>query len=380
MAALEDDVSCTYDLSEKKDGETIISFRGRMDMETSSRLLKDLKTDLRKKNLGSLFIDLGQVSYFDDFGALVLFELKDEVIARKGKLELFEPPDPIKKVLTMVNFYSPERCALKEKKKRDNIFERLGGETIAIINNIRCMISFLGSIFLSFSHAIKHPLSFRTNDSITFMEKIGVNALPIVGLISFLLGSVIAFMSSLQLEQFGANIFVASLVAIAMVSELGPIMTAIVVAGRSGSAIAAEIGTMKISEEIDALVTMGFDPTLFLAAPRIVASLVVVPLLTLFSGIFGIAGGLVVGVLMLDLTATSYISQTMETLTLFEVMWGMGKSIVFALLIAWVGCLRGFQTKGGADAVGNAATSSVVTSIFLIILFDSMFAVIRSYL
>jgi phospholipid/cholesterol/gamma-HCH transport system permease protein len=165
-----------------------------------------------------------------------------------------------------------------------------------------------------------------------------------------------------------------------MVSELGPIMTAIVVAGRSGSAFAAEIGTMKISEEIDALFVMGFDPTLFLAVPRILASILVVPLLTLFSNIFAIAGGLVVGVLILDLTMSSYMTQTIKVLTLFEVVWGMSKSAVFAVIISWVGCLRGFQTRGGADAVGNAATSAVVSSIFLIILFDSMFAVGRSYL
>jgi phospholipid/cholesterol/gamma-HCH transport system permease protein len=164
-----------------------------------------------------------------------------------------------------------------------------------------------------------------------------------------------------------------------VVSELGPIMTAIVVAGRSGSAFAAEIGSMQISEEIDALFVMGFQPTLFLAAPRIVAAMIVVPLLTLFADIFAIAGGLVVGVTMLDLTPHSYIAQTMKTLTLFEVMWGLMKSAVFAALVSWVGCLRGFQARGGADGVGSAVTSAVVTAIFLIILFDSVFAVIRSY-
>ncbi|MEA3280449.1 MAG: ABC transporter permease, partial [Thermodesulfobacteriota bacterium] len=199
------------------------------------------------------------------------------------------------------------------------------------------------------------------------------------GLISFLLGLIMAFVSSIQLQDFGANIYVASLVALVMVSELGPIMTAIVVAGRSGSAFAAEIGSMKISEEIDALYTMGFDPTLFLAVPRIVASIIVVPILTLFSDIFAVAGGLVVGVLMLDLTPTSYMSQTLETLTLFDVSWGMLKSSIFAVLIASVGCLRGFQAGGGAASVGNAATSAVVSGIFLVILFDSIFAVIRCY-
>jgi phospholipid/cholesterol/gamma-HCH transport system permease protein len=185
-------------------------------------------------------------------------------------------------------------------------------------------------------------------------------------------------MSSLQLRQFGADIYVASLVALAMVSELGPIMTAIVVAGRSGSAFAAEIGTMQISEEIDALFSMGLNPTLFLVVPRIIALVIVVPLLTLFSDLFAIAGGLVVGVFMLDLSASSYIAQTIEALTLFEVVWGVVKSLVFAVLIAWVSCLIGFRTKGGATGVGNSATSAVVSSMFLIILFDSIFAVIRS--
>jgi len=199
-----------------------------------------------------------------------------------------------------------------------------------------------------------------------------------VCLLGFLLVRVIAFMSSLQLEQFGANAFVASLVSIGMVSELGPIITAIVVAGRSGSAFAAEIGTMKISEEIDALVTLGLDPTLFLVVPRMIAAVIVVPLLTLFADVFAIAGGLFVGVFMLDLTVGTYMTQTIKVLTLFELCWGSSKSVVFALLIAWIGCLRGFQTRGGADAVGNSATSAVVSSIFLIILFDSFFAVLRS--
>ena len=211
------------------------------------------------------------------------------------------------------------------------------------------------------------------------MQGTGVDALPLVGLISFLLGLIIAFMSSVQLEQFGANIYVASLVSLSMTRELGPIMTAIIVAGRSGSAFAAEIGTMKISEEVDALFTMGFDPTRFLVVPKIIASIIVVPLLTLFSGLFGILGGLVVGISMLDLTANAYITQTIETLDLFDVFWGFMKSGVFALLIAWVGCLRGFQVRGGAASVGQATTSAVVSSIFLIIVSNSIFSVMLRY-
>ena len=269
--------------------------------------------------------------------------------------------------------------AALQKMQPSNILVNIGELSIKRLFNVRYMLSFLGSVILSLANVFAHPRSLRIADTLSIMEKTGVNAVPIVGLISFLLGLVIAFMSSLQLEQFGANIYVASLVAIAMVSELGPIMTAIVVAGRTGSAFAAEIGTMRISEEIDALYLMGFAPTLFLAVPRIIASIIVVPLLTLFSDLFGILGGLVVGVFVLDLTFSAFITQTLKALSLFEVMWGLSKSVIFAGTIGWIGCLRGFQTRGGADAVGNAATSAVVTSIFLIILIDSVFAITRAY-
>jgi phospholipid/cholesterol/gamma-HCH transport system permease protein len=156
-------------------------------------------------------------------------------------------------------------------------------------------------------------------------------------------------------------------------------MTAIIVAGRSGSAFAAEIGTMKISDEVDALFTMGFEPTRFLVVPKVIASVITVPILVLFSDLFAIFGGLVVGVFMLDLTTNAYIAQTLKTLTLFDVFWGFLKAAVFALLIAGIGCLRGFQVRGGAAEVGKATTSAVVSSIFLIILADAVFAVILRY-
>ncbi|MGD8389607.1 MAG: ABC transporter permease, partial [Desulfobacteraceae bacterium] len=186
-------------------------------------------------------------------------------------------------------------------------------------------------------------------------------------------------MSSVQLKQFGADIYVASLVSVAMVRELGPVMTAIIVAGRSGSSFAAEIGTMKVSEEVDALFTMGFDPTRFLVVPKMIASAVMVPFLTLFADLFAILGGMMVGVLMLDLTPNAYLTETVRFLELRDLVWSFVKSASFALLIAWIGCLRGFQVRGGADSVGRATTSAVVSSLFLIILADSMFAVIRVY-
>jgi len=194
------------------------------------------------------------------------------------------------------------------------------------------------------------------------------------------MGLIIAFMSSLQLKQFGANMYVASLVAIAMVRELGPIITAILVAGRSGSAIAAEIGAMKVNEEVDALVTMGFNPIRFLAIPKVVAAAAVVPLLTFFSDLFAIVGGMAVGVFGLGLTIGTYTSLTAWALTVFDVVAAAVKSLVFGVLVAGMGCQRGFSVRGGAEAVGNATTSAVVAGLFLIIVTDSVFAVALNYI
>ncbi len=380
MAKLEQLSSGSYEISIKEKGKISICLIGRIDVETTPTILEKLLPEVKSHSFQSVIIDLHHVSYFDDFGALVVSELKKIALADSAKFSIINARSKTKEILSIVNFDTDEKIISLTKKDSSNFIINSGEVTLQTLFNIRYMISFLGSVIISFGHIILNPKFLRLNDTISCMEKTGVNAIPIVALISFLLGSVMAFMSSLQLEQFGANIFVASLVSIAMVSELGPIMTAIVVAGRSGSAFAAEIGTMKISEEVDALFIMGFAPTVFLAVPRMLALIIVLPLLTLFSDIFAIAGGLLVGITLLDLTTSSYIAQTLKTLTLFEVVWGMSKSVVFAALIAWIGCLKGFQTKGGSDSVGNSATSAVVSSIFLIILFDSIFAVARSFL
>lgn len=241
-------------------------------------------------------------------------------------------------------------------------------------------VTFLGETFAVTGASLLRPASIRWGDVLSTMRRAGADGFPIVALISFLMGLIIAFMSSLQLRQFGADIYVADLVAIAIVRELAPIMTAILVAGRSGSAFAAEIGTMRVNEEVDALAVMGFDPMRFLVVPKVLAMVVVVPLLTAYADLFGILGGMSVGVLGLDLTASTWLRETQKVLSTFAVATSLGKTVVFALLVSAVGCQRGFRVRGGADAVGEAATSSVVTSIFLIVVTDSLFAVALQYL
>ena len=371
--------TCHYEVLEDENGSITINLQGRMDASNAGQLIKAVKSRMGNLSPTALTVNLEKVTYLDDFGALVLVELKNSMHGAQNAFCLTNAPDNVSSVLSTLNFDHLEQRAPLSPKPRPNMFLRLGDAVFQHASDLRFIFSFIGSVCLAIFYVIRHPKSLRANDTLSAMEKVGVDALPIVCLISFLLGLIMAFMSSVQLRQFGANIYVASLVGLAMVRELGPIMTAIIVAGRSGSAFAAEIGTMKISEEVDALFTMGFDPTQFLVLPRLVASLITVPILTLFSNIFAILGGLVVGVSMLDLTTNAYITQTIKTLTVFDVLLGFIKSGVFALVITLVGCLRGFQVRGGAAAVGQATTSAVVSSIFLIILSDSVFAVILRY-
>jgi len=376
MSNSEDLQSCRYEVSHGDDGAVTLHIRGRMDAATAAETIAGIKSILQPPLPPALTVDLEKVTYLDDFGALVLVELKNLMAGQKSQLYLKNADQRVKEILSILKYDALGEPDAFTRKPPPNMFIRLGEGVFGQAAGLNFIFTFIGSVCLSLIHVCLHPWSLRTDDTFSSMKKVGVDALPVVGLISFLLGLIMAFMSSVQLQQFGANIYVASLVSLAMVRELGPIMTAIIVAGRSGSAFAAEIGTMKISDEVDALFTMGFDPTRFLVIPKIVASVITVPILTLFSDLFAILGGLVVGVFMLDLTANAYMAQTLKTLTLFDVFWGFLKAAAFALLIAGIGCLRGFQVRGGAAEVGRATTSAVVTSIFLIILADAVFAVI----
>jgi len=206
-------------------------------------------------------------------------------------------------------------------------------------------------------------------------EQVGVNALPIVGLISFLIGIIIAFQSAVPMQQYGAEIFVADLVGLSILRELGPLMTAILLAGRSGAAFAAEIGTMKVNEELNALTTMGLDPVRFLVITRILAAVLMVPLLTLFANMLGILGGALT-MISFNIPVLSFLREIDSLVDIKDLAAGMAKTPVFAILIAGVGCLRGLQTGTGASAVGISATRAVVSGIILLVVVDGIYAFI----
>ena len=369
----------TIHVQEERAGEVLLSLSGRIDVENLDLFTSETDAMMNQMTPSKLLVDLSNLEYLDSAGALGLLQLEDRAKAKSISLQFVNVTEEAKRIMGLI---SREALSMKPlvSEKKSNVIEQIGEGSLRLFNDFISIMTFLGDLLTAVGRSFFHPRAIRREDVLFYMKRVGVEGLPIVGLISFLLGLIIAFMSSLQLKQVGANIYVASLVGVAMVSELGPIMTAILVAGRSGSAFAAEIGTMEVNEEVDALMTMGFDPTLFLAVPKVLAAMVAVPILTLYSDLFGIGGGLVVGVLGLDLTVYTYVQETMKVISVTSIFRSLLKSVVFAVLIAGIGCQRGFQVRGGAQAVGSATTSAVVAGIFLVVVIDSAFAIIFNYI
>ena len=254
--------------------------------------------------------------------------------------------------------------------------EALGGGVVSAGEASRTFLQLTADTTFAVFGALVRPKALRLPALVEQAIHIGSQALPIVGLISFLVGLTVAFQSAYQLRQFGAAVFVANLTAVGMVREMGPLMTAILVAGRSGSSIAAEIGTMQISEEVDALTVMGIDPIGYLAVPRLLAIALTMPLLTVLADLAGILGGFVVGIGYLDLAWNSYAQATVDSLVAWDLISGLIKSVAFAFGIGLIGLYYGFAVRGGAGEVGRTTTASVVASIFYIILADCLFSVV----
>ncbi len=312
-------------------------------------------------------VDVSKVTYFDAAGLALLFELE------KGKSARIEGLNADAERL-LAPFAGDALPALAPpERKPEPLPIEVGRVGAGLLDDLREQLVFTGRVAVVLLAAIAHPRRIRWATMWTTVEKAGVNAIVIVGMIGFLTGMIMAFQSSAPLRQFGVDIFVVNLVALAMLRELGGIMTAIVLAGRSGSAFAAEIGTMKVNQELDALETMGLDPVRFLVAPKVIAGVIVTPVLTIYANVVGIAGGLLVVVMFGHPWAAVY-NQLVSAVSVNDVLTGMIKSLFFGVLVSGIGCLRGLQTRSGASAVGDSTTRAVVSGIFLIILVDAVFA------
>ena len=270
----------------------------------------------------------------------------------------------------------PERQGARREATRDSMLARIGKAAMASMGSSVDTLSFLGDTWLAFLKLLRGRARFRGSDLVQVVQECGAEALPIVSLISFLVGAILAFIGAVQLEQFGAQVYVANLVGLAMALEMGAMMTAIIMAGRTGAAFAAQLGTMQVNQEIDALTTMGFAPMEFLVLPRMLALMLMVPLLTVYADLMGIIGGAVIGAGLLDVSPRVYFHQLQEGLTLKAFAQGLIKSAVYGGIVALAGCLRGIQCGRSAAAVGQAATSAVVTSIVGIIVSSAILTVI----
>jgi len=261
-----------------------------------------------------------------------------------------------------------------------DVFTAVGVFSTGFFGEVRDIARLVGECVFSMLRFFRGQAQFRWRDCITEMQLCGAMALPIVGLISFLVGIILAYQGAVQLRQFGADIYVADMVGVAVVREMGPLMAAIVLAGRTGAAFAATLGNMKANEEIDALETLGVSPVDFLVMPRLAALFLMMPLLALYSNVLGILGGLVISAGILDIPASLYWAETKTIVDLSDLFTGLIKAGVFGILIGLSGCLRGLQAERSAAGVGAAATSAVVTGILLIIVLDTVFAVIFNIL
>jgi phospholipid/cholesterol/gamma-HCH transport system permease protein len=270
----------------------------------------------------------------------------------------------------------PEKKGARKEEVETPFLERLGNSAIGAGESLGEMLKFLGEMSVTFVRLFRMNVRFRAVDLILLIQQCGAQALPIVTLISFLVGVILAFVGAVQLRQFGAQIYVADLVGIAMVREMGAMMTGIIMAGRTGAAFAAQLGTMKVTQELDAFTTMGFSPLEFLVLPRVIALVLMMPLLCLYSDFVGILGGAAIGVGMLDLSWTTYFRETTNAINLTGLFGGVFKSSVYGVLIALAGCLRGIQCGNSSSAVGDAATSAVVTGIVAIVTACGVFAVV----
>jgi phospholipid/cholesterol/gamma-HCH transport system permease protein len=325
-------------------------------------------------------LDLGGVSALDTAGAWLLHRMvaRLEGAGRRVQLRGLQPEQEA--LLETVRATVAARAEAGAAPRQPRLLEALGVRSAGAAHGGVGLLSFVGESARALLGWLLHPRRIRWRTVLHELQLAGWNALPITGLLAFLMGVVIAYQGAQQLRLYGANIFVADLVGLAMVRELAPLLTAIIVAGRSGSAYAAQIGTMKVTEEVDALRTIGLPPLELLVLPKILALLIALPLLTVFADLLGVLGGMAMANVQLAITFGDFLDRLREAVTLSSFFIGIGKAPVFAAVIALIGCYQGLQVTGSADSVGRKTTVAVVQGIFLVIVIDAVFSVIFSML
>ncbi|MFK8028690.1 MAG: ABC transporter permease [Gammaproteobacteria bacterium] len=331
----------------------------------------------RAETSSTLKIDASAIESLDTAGAWYFSKALAQLAESGTRVEVQGLQTHHAAIVKLVNDnVVPESEILRE--QHPGFLEYLGRDATETYRGYLAFLAFIGKLTLSSLRIALTPAQLRWSSVVKHIESGGFDALPIIGLLTFLLGVVIAYQGGSALAAYGASIYTADFVALAMVRELSPLITAIIVAGRTGSAYTAEIATMKVTEEIDALRTMGISPLEELALPKFFALLVSLPLLTVFGDIMGLVGGMVMTNNLLDISFSLFVDRVTHTVSPVDILVGIGKAPVFALMIAAVGCYQGFEVKAGAEQVGHQTTVSVVQAIFLVLVTDALFSIVFS--
>lgn len=346
-----------------------------------ARVLNQVVSGLQAEQNREVRIDLRAVSRLDSAGAWLLVRMADSLRAEGCSVSFVNVSENHSPMIDLVsgNLLTPLVVPRGGFGFLDGL-ERLGRASVAACEKGVALLNFVGLVTIACARALRRPSRFRPKALVTQIEQTGLNALPIVGLLTFLVGVVLAYLMSDQLRQFGAEVFTVNLVGLSILREVGVLITAIMIAGRSGSAFTAQIGTMKVNEEVDAMGTLGLDPIEVLVLPRVIALIITLPFLTFFADVMGIFGGGVMTVLALDLTPQQFVRALQDAVTLNDFLVGVVKAPFHAAIIALVGCYEGLQVKRTAESVGRQTTQSVVESIFLVIVATALFAILFSAL
>ena len=329
--------------------------------------------------LSRLRFDAGSLETWDSSLVNAVYRLARASHRAGISLDVSGLPEGLRAMLALAETVPPHQEP-RERAPEPSFLSDVGNDTIIFFRSVTDILRFVGGVSVSVGRMLTGRARYRTSDLFLVIQQVGAQALPIVSLISVLVGLILAFVGAVQLEQFGADIFIANLVGLGMVRDMGAMMTAIIMAGRTGAAYAAELGTMTVNEEIDALRTMGISPIDFLVVPRILALVLMMPLLTLYADLMGILGGALVGTTLFDIGVYEYFRQTRAAIDLLDVFGGVFKGLVYGAIVAVSGCLRGMECGRSSAAVGAATTSAVVTSIVFIVVACAILTVVYDVL
>ena len=369
------EITATAHIAASGDGAAVLCFSGDWLLsERRSPFSRIERFFAVNGGISKLTFDTSSLAKYDSALISFLFRCYEICAQKNVKFDMDSLPAGPRSLLELA--VAVPEAGKGKKGESGNIIGKLGSTAIDALDAFKAQATFVGLVTIALYEALRRRARYRVSDLLLIIQKSGPEALPIVALISFLVGLILGFVGVIQLAKYGSEIFVADLVGIAMVRELGAIMVAIVMAGRTGAAFAAELASMKVNEEISAYRTFGISPMEFLVIPRIIALTLMFPLLTIFADAIALMGGMVVSVGLSDVSMDQYINRTISALTLVQCSTGVGKSIVFGFIVAAVGCRMGMQAQTSSEGVGMATTSSVVESIKLIIITDAIFAII----